>query len=215
MEVKIISKTPNMLRTCYVAARTCYSSDSPIELLEQNKSGAEMLRLLDRIIKSKHLSVLEHNSITFAIKNVSRTLLAQYSRHRIGISLSVQSQRYVSESSEKNNKLFDLVIPESIEKDQEAKMAYNQLMQEIQNTYDFLINKTLPKQDVRFILPGAAGTNFVTTLNLRSFMDIYEKRVTIPGAQWEIKNLLIAMRNELVKEEAWLIPYLSVPEENK
>ena len=99
MEIKLLAKTPNYLKTCWVAARTCYSADSPIELWEEKKSEEEMLRLLDRILTSQHLSVVEHCSMTFAVKNVSRTLLAQYSRHRIGVSLSVQSQRYVSEQS--------------------------------------------------------------------------------------------------------------------
>ena len=50
MEIKLISKTPNYLRTCWTAARTCYSADSPIELLTQEKTDDEMLRLLDSIM---------------------------------------------------------------------------------------------------------------------------------------------------------------------
>ena len=86
MEIQLIAKTPNYLKTCWTAARTCYSADSPIELLAEEKSEADMLRLLERIMTSKHLSVVEHCSMTFAVKGVSRTLLAQYSRHRIGVS---------------------------------------------------------------------------------------------------------------------------------
>ena len=37
MEIKLISKTPNYLKTCWTAARTCYSADSPIELLTEEK----------------------------------------------------------------------------------------------------------------------------------------------------------------------------------
>ena len=115
MEIKLIAKTPNYLKTCWTAARTCYSSDSPIDLIEQEKSDEEMLRLIDHIMTSKHLSVVEHCSMTFAVKDVSRTLLAQYSRHRIGVSLSVQSQRYVSEQSSKQlNGIFGHVVPQSI-----------------------------------------------------------------------------------------------------
>ena len=113
MDIQLIAKTPNFLKTCWVAARTCYSSDSPLELWQEQKTAEEMLRLLDRIMTSKHLSVIEHSSMTFAVKNVSRTLLAQYSRHRIGVSLSVQSQRYVSEQSAKlPDGLFSHVVPQ-------------------------------------------------------------------------------------------------------
>ena len=207
MEVKLISKTPNFMKTCWVAARTCYSADSPIELIQENKSEEEMIRLLDRILKSKHLSVVEHCSMTFAVKNVSRTLLAQYSRHRIGVSLSVQSQRYVNESSEKNGGIFDVVTPETIESNKEALIEFNAFLKNTQDTYDKLLAYGIAKQDARFVLPGGACTNFVTTLNLRSFMDVYQKRVVTPGAQWEIKEMLLKMRDLIVTEEPWLDVY--------
>lgn len=207
MEVKLISKTPNFMKTCWVAARTCYSADSPIELIQENKSEEEMIRLLDRILKSKHLSVVEHCAMTFAVKNVSRTLLAQYSRHRIGVSLSVQSQRYVSESSEKNSGIFDVVVPETISSNKEAQVEFNTFLKNTQKTYDRLLAYGVTKQDARFVLPGGACTNFVTTLNLRSFMDVYQKRVVTSGAQWEIKEMLLKMRDLIVAEEPWLDVY--------
>lgn len=213
MEIQLIAKTPNYLKTCWTAARTCYSADSPIELLAEEKSEAEMLRLLDRIMTSKHLSVVEHCSMTFAVKDVSRTLLAQYSRHRIGVSLSVQSQRYVSEQSAKQqNGLFAHVIPKTIEENEEARKCYREAMQGIQEAYDKLLSLGVAKQDARFVLPGGACTNFVTTLNLRSFMDVYEKRVTTPGAQWEIRDMMLRMRDLLVDAEPWLAKYIVKPE---
>ena len=209
MEIKLIAKTPNYLRTCWTAARTCYSADSPIELLTQEKTDEEMLRLIDRIMKSKHLSVVEHCAMTFAVKDVSRTLLAQYSRHRIGVSLSVQSQRYVSEqSSKQTGGLFGHVVPHTVMENGEAHAHYMNCMKEIQAAYDDLIALGVAKQDARFVLPGGACTNFVTTLNLRSFMDVYEKRVTTPGAQWEIKEMMIRMRDLIVAAEPWLGTYI-------
>ena len=204
MEIQLIAKTPNYLKTCWTAARTCYSADSPIELLAEEKSEADMLRLLERIMTSKHLSV---------VKGVSRTLLAQYSRHRIGVSLSVQSQRYVSEQSEKQaDGIFAHVVPETIREKEAAYARYLETMQVIQRAYDDLLAIGVAKQDARFVLPGAACTNFVTTLNLRSFMDVYEKRVTTPGAQWEIRDMMLKMRDLLVEEEPWLARYIVKPE---
>ena len=209
MDIKLISKTPNYLRTCWTAARTCYSADSPIELLTEEKTDEEMLRLLERIMTSKHLSVVEHCSMTFAVKDVSRTLLAQYSRHRIGVSLSVQSQRYVSEQSSKQaGGLFGHVVPQTIMENGEAHVRYMDCMKAIQAAYDDLLTLGVAKQDARFVLPGGACTNFVTTLNLRSFMDVYEKRVKTPGAQWEIKDMMLRMRDLIVAEEPWLETYI-------
>ena len=209
MDIKLIAKTPNYLTTCWTAARTCYSADSPIELLAQENPEEEMLRQPTRIMTSRHLSVNEHCSMTFAVKDVSRTLLAQYSRHRIGVSLSVQSQRYVSEQSAKQEDgIFGHVVPQTIADNEAAYARYMACMQEIQKTYDELLAMGVAKQDARFVLPGGACTNFVTTLNLRSFMDVYEKRVTTPGAQWEIREMMVRMRDLLVEAEPWLAQYI-------
>ena len=55
-----------------------------------------------------HASPIEHASFTFGIEGVSRTLLAQITRHRIA-SFSVQSQRYVRLDD------FRYVVPPEIE----------------------------------------------------------------------------------------------------
>ncbi|KLU61477.1 thymidylate synthase ThyX [Peptococcaceae bacterium CEB3] len=206
MEVKLITTTPNYLRLIWLAARTCYSPLSPIGLLEQEAPVDEMLRLVDHLLKKRHLSVLEHCTMTFAVENVSRTLLAQYSRHRIGVSLSVQSQRYVSERHE--NQIFDFVLPDEIDRTDEAKRAFFRAMDQAQQAYNELLALGVKREDARFVLPGGAGTNFVTSLNLRSFLDVYQKRVLTPGAQWEIKEMLQRMAGLLLEREPWLAPYL-------
>ena len=121
------------------------------------------------------------------------------------MSLSVQSQRYVSEQSAKQTGgLFGHVVPQTVADNEAAYTRYMACMREIQQTYDELLALGVTKQDARFVLPGGACTNFVTTLNLRSFMDVYEKRVLTPGAQWEIKEMMLRMRDLLVAEEPWL-----------
>jgi len=113
----------------------------------------------------------------------------------------------VSESSEKNGGIFDIVVPETISSNKEAQVEFNTFLKNTQKTYDRLLAYGVTKQDARFVLPGGACTNFVTTLNLRSFMDVYDKRVVTPGAQWEIKEMLLKMRDLIVSEEPWLDVY--------
>lgn len=72
-----------------VAARNCYQS------WKKGRPHAEHLR---HLLEVGHGSVTEHSVYSFAITGVSRSLLAELSRHRVGISLSVLSQRYVDES---------------------------------------------------------------------------------------------------------------------
>ncbi len=50
------------------------------------------------IIEMEHGSVLEHASINWAIQGVSRSLSLELARHRVGIALSQESQRYVDAS---------------------------------------------------------------------------------------------------------------------
>ncbi|MEW6624977.1 MAG: FAD-dependent thymidylate synthase [Bacillota bacterium] len=208
MKVILVDKSSDYLKKIWLAARSCYSSLSAIELLEQNPTQEEMLRIADKVISSKHLSVLEHCHMTFAVKDVSRTLLAQYTRHRIGISLSVQSQRYVSEASDKQKgNIFDYVIPPEIKGNEEAKEVFLEAMGLCQQYYDKLKVLGIKNQDARFVLPGGAGTNFLTSLNLRSLFDVYEKRVVVPGAQWEIKEMVLTMVKLIVDEEPWLKGY--------
>ena len=210
MKIELVSKSPNYLKTIWTAAKTCYSPMSPIELFLQDPQEDEMIRLVNHILLNKHLSVLEHCHMTFAVKQVSRTLLAQYSRHRIGVSLSVQSQRYVSEQSSKNPEgIFEFIMPDGINQKDEAKAAFLDAMKSAQSTYDRLLTLGVNKEDARFVLPGSAGTNFVTSLNLRSFIDVFSKRVLTPGAQWEIKEMLSQMAVLLVKQEPWLSKYLT------
>jgi len=204
--------SPMIKKTIWFASRTCYSALSPVELWKQNPSREEMLRIADRIISSKHLSVLEHCHMTFAVEGVSRALLAQYSRHRIGISLSVQSQRYVSLESKKGKGNFDFVIPPAIGENRNAVQVVESLIKQAQSSYDKLIELGIKKEDARFVLPGGTCTSFVTSLNLRSLMDVYEKRVLIMGAQWEIRNMIITFAKLIIKQEPWLEKYFQIKE---
>ncbi len=210
MEVRILTATAEPLRVIWTAARTCYSTLMPQELWETAPAPEEMLRLVRKIINSRHHSVIEHCTVTYAVSGVSRTLLAQYSRHRVGISLSVQSQRYVSERSEKNQGLFGAVTPPTVSANPEAARVYRETLEVIQRSYDTLTDLGVPKEDARFVLPGGAETNMVTTLNYRSLLDLYQKRVVTPGAQWEIKALVRRMAELLVEREPWLAEFFDL-----
>ncbi|MBO5492142.1 MAG: FAD-dependent thymidylate synthase [Pyramidobacter sp.] len=208
MEIKLINKTPDFLHTIWTAGRTSHSALTPQELYTLDETESKMLKLVEFLIKSKHLSTLEHCSMTFAVSGVSRTLLAQYSRHRIGVSLTVQSQRYVSEGTEKNQgRLFDFVTPPTIAGDSAKLAAYRKAMENAQASYDELVAAGVPMEDARFVLPGGICTNFVTTLNLRSLLDVYEKRVLVRGAQWEVRDMVARMGELIVEAEPWLAPY--------
>lgn len=196
------------------AIRTCYSPNKPSEIvgLEGEKyfkqkategEGKEVDRLIRHIVGSGHTSTLEHLTYTFSVEGVSRALLAQLTRHRVGFSYSVQSQRYVKQSTDSRHGGFEWVIPEKIENDIDAERMFVQAMNRAQMAYDLLIAAGVPQEDARAVLPNAATTNLVLTVNLRSLLDFYSKRRKGNGAQYEITELVERLREEVVKVEQW------------
>lgn len=197
------------------AIRTCYSANKSSEIVKlegykyfgrkatDGKKGNEANRLIRQIVGSGHTSTLEHLTYTFAVEGVSRALLAQLTRHRVGFSFSVQSQRYVRMGSTDKIGGFDYVVPKTIKDNVEKEELFESVMSQIQLYYDTFRKLGVPAEDARSILPNAACTNLVLTVNLRSLLDFYSKRRKGKGAQHEITELAERLREEVVKVEPW------------
>ena len=109
MLVTLIAHTNDPEKTIAAAAKLCYS-DAHIETLLDGLTPEKTAASLQKLNDFGHASPIEHASFTFGIEGVSRTFLAQVTRHRIA-SFSVQSQRYVRLED------FRYVIPPEIEAD--------------------------------------------------------------------------------------------------
>jgi thymidylate synthase (FAD) len=193
MIVKLLKHTPEPEKTCAIAARLCYSN-STIEELDEKLDDEKVKSLLARVISSGHHSVLEHASFTFGIEGVSRALLAQLTRHRIA-SFSVQSQRYV-----KFNGDLEIVTPPLISKDAALKAKFDTAIASLKNLYDDLLAANVPAEDARYILPNAATTKIILTMNTRELRHFFALRCC-NRAQWEIKEMACRMLN-LAKKQA-------------
>lgn len=220
LKITLISSTPNARKVAFTAIRTCYSPSVPSDLFEgaeyekyqqveatDGEEGTDADRLFRHIVGSGHTSTLEHIQFTFAIEGLSRAALAQLTRHRVGFGYSVQSQRYVSDASDKKKGGFQFVIPPRVQDNPEALQLYLQTMQQLQEVYDQLRELRIPSEDARFVLPNAAATNLTLTANLRALLDFYGKRRKGKGAQWEIANVAEELRRLVVECEPWLDPY--------
>ncbi len=202
--VKLIAYTPEPERTVAAAARLCYSPasiDQVMERLDEEQTAA----FVDMLAEIGHQSPIEHAYFTFGIEGVSRSLLAQLTRHRIA-SYSVQSQRYVKENA------FEYVVPPEIAAIPEAAEEFRKAMEEDQAHYEKLTailkekhRKRLIEQgmspaaaaraaekqaieDARFVLPNACTTKIMMTMNARSLMNFFRIRCC-NRAQWEIREL--------------------------
>ncbi len=208
MKVELLEYTPNPERVIAAAAKLCYSAVGVDDIMEK-MTPEKTEGFIDMLTSFGHQSPVEHVCFTFAIEGVSRSLLAQLTRHRIA-SYSVQSQRYVEKDK------FDYIIPPEIERIPEAKALFLQAMENDRETYKAL-NKILTEahekemidagkapdkahkdaqkkanEDSRYVLSNACDTKIVMTMNVRSLYNFFSLRCC-ERAQWEIRALATEM----------------------
>lgn len=208
MKVTLISHTPYPEKLIAAAAKLCYSDTGAMNLMDNlsDETASDFINMLSDL---GHASPIEHASFTFGIEGVSRTLLAQITRHRIA-SFSVQSQRYVKKSN------FIYITPSEIENNTDALEIFNNSMNESFESYnklcdilekkyyqEFIDNGATEKsakskaekkaiEDARFVLPNACETKMLVTMNARSLLNFFRLRCC-NRAQWEIRQLAIEM----------------------
>lgn len=192
LKVMLLAHTPRPEVLAAMAGRRCYSGLDNAELIEgeaDRDSGA----LIRKVVGMGHVTVIEHASFTFAVEGVSRSLLAQITRHRLA-SFSVQSQRYVGETAARNSDgVFDYVVPPPIAAlGTEARAEFARQMRRVQEWYDYWVRELGGDrdayEDARFVLPNAAETKFVFTMNARELLHFFTLRCC-GRAQWEIRDL--------------------------
>ena len=189
MNIKLIGFTPNPEKLPAMAAKLTHSKTKPEEL--DKSSEEELCTILEYVTKLGHTSVVEHTCFTFAISDVSRSLTHQLVRHRIA-SYAQQSQRYV------NLEEPNYVVPPTIQKEKKLKKAYEKTMDVIWEQYNKLLEMDIPAEDSRYVLPNAACTNIIVTMNARSLLNFFELRCCL-HAQWEIRKLANKMLQEVKK----------------
>jgi len=192
VQVVLLNSTPEPEKTVALAARLCYSANSILEL-EENVAGVSFEKFLGKILKMGHLSVLEHASFTFGIEGISRAASHQLVRHRLA-SYSQQSQRYVKFNEP------EFVTPETIASNGDAQKRYLEAVDCAYAAYQGLLDMGIPAEDARFILPNAAATKIIVTMNARELLHFFRLRCC-ERAQWEIRDMATRMLS-LVKDKA-------------
>lgn len=190
MRVELLYHTPDPERAIATAARLCYSPVGASDLIEK-MTDEQIEKVLNTVLSNGHTSTLEHASFTFAIEGVSRVLTHQLVRHRMA-SYNQQSQRYVKAGEE-----MDYITPPSISNDPEALLLFEEAMVAASVAYNKLLDAGIAAEDARFVLPNAAETKIVVTMNARELQHFFALRCC-NRAQWEINELAHKML-DLVK----------------
>ncbi len=204
LKVILLRHTPNPEETVAMAAKLCYSP-SDIGALKEKIEAKDQKAFVEKLMKMGHMSPIEHSSFTFAIEGISRACSHQLVRHRLA-SYSQQSQRYVSEETG-----FDYIIPPVIKEDKELKRYFEAFMTEAQKAYNHIVKRLNEKgikgeaanQDARFVLPNAAETKIMVTMNARELLHFFRMRCC-NRAQWEIRQMADEML-KLVKKTSPVI----------
>lgn len=203
-KVTLLTYTTEPERTVASAAKLCYSA-SDIATIKDGLTDEKTASFVEMLAEIGHESPIEHAYFTFGIEGVSRSLLAQITRHRIA-SFSVQSQRYVKEKD------LAYVTPPEIAKDPETLKLYKESMAQAEEAYHKLADKLSEGyfaeylaagidektarrnaekkaiEDARFVLPNACETKMVMTINARSLINFFHHRCC-NRAQWEIRDV--------------------------
>ncbi|MEF8776316.1 MAG: FAD-dependent thymidylate synthase, partial [Haloarculaceae archaeon] len=103
MEVTLLEATPDPEQVICRGARNDYMEDWVGEVsFEEAMAGIEgetvadqMETLIGHLLEHGHFGPFEHAQATFAVKGISRSCMAQLTRHR-HVSFDVQSMRYVA-----------------------------------------------------------------------------------------------------------------------
>lgn len=216
VHVELLAYTEGCENIIAAAAKLCYSS-ADISTILDGLTAEKTQSFLEMLMGLGHASPIEHLSFTFGIEGVSRSLLAQITRHRIA-SYSVKSQRYVREGA------FSYVTPPAIAANEKALAIFNKAMADCQTAYDDIVaaleeqhaaelmakgvdekkahrdGGKKANEDARFVLPNACETKMIMTMNARSLLNFFSERCC-NRAQWEIRELAYQML-VLVREKA-------------
>ncbi len=181
------------------AGRVCYRSwqsydpekpEGTNPNVERVRSGRQAY--IENILAHEHGSVLEHVSVTFILKDVSRVFTHELVRHRSGMAYSQESLRYVRLDS------LGFWFPKALAGHPEAEKKYREVVEfleqvqrdlagvfDIGGIKDFKKKKELTSL-FRRLAPAGLGTTIMVTGNLRAFRHIIAAR-TAEGAEEEIR----------------------------
>jgi thymidylate synthase (FAD) len=215
MEVELLEATEDPEELICRGARNDYMSgfvgeqsfEEVMDSIEGEDIEEKKETLIGHLLDRGHFGPFEHPQVTFAVKGISRSCMAQITRHR-HISFDVQSMRYVAfddvdpaEVEEGamvvtppsandpdwigRNQTSGAVDDETVEKREEI---FRRSVRQSVEDYQELLDLGMPPEDARFVLPIGTEVNMVMSMNVRMLMHVADMRAAA-DAQWEIRQM--------------------------
>ncbi|MBN2809832.1 MAG: FAD-dependent thymidylate synthase [Deltaproteobacteria bacterium] len=191
MFVSLLTYTPDAERLVATAARLCYSAVD-FHTLSRQTGTTDNRQMIDKVLALGHHGVLEHAVFSFAAEGVSRALTHQLVRHRLA-SFAQQSQRYVDFDNG-----FAYEMPPAIAGNHDMAARFDEAMRHLAELYVDLRAAGIAAEDARFVLPNAAHSRLLITMNARELRHFFRLRCC-RRAQWEIRALAKLMLQEVLQ----------------
>jgi thymidylate synthase (FAD) len=218
-----VSDAENLIEA---AGRMCYRSWQPYDPDKPEASNPNVTRVrqgnkhyIGHVLEAAHGSVLEHASMTFICRGVSRVFTHELVRHRAGMAYSQESLRYVRldelsfwlparlrDNEEARGRVKDaLDFLEGIQKELAALFA-------IEDIRDFQTKKELTSA-FRRLAPTGLATSIMVTGTLRAWRHIIALR-TSRAAEEEIRQVLGQIARICLREFPHVFQDMSFNEES-
>jgi thymidylate synthase (FAD) len=164
--VELWAITPNAEQLIERAGRVAWQSEP--------KEGADATEKFIRMIMGKnHGSVLEHASATLSFI-MDRGVSHETVRHRVGISFTQESTRYVSYDKGKHGSQITVVRPPMT--NVEEVDAWDEGVKAAEESYMRMIAAGSKPQIARSVLPTCTKTQIVVSANFRAWIHFFGLR---------------------------------------
>ncbi len=176
---KIISWNIDNEAVCASAAKISTTKGNANEIFEGSKHNNKNAELIKKVLQSGHKSIIEHAVFSIAFWDAS-AFAEQYLIECRLASFTVKSRRYVDFSN------LGYFIPSDLYG--KSLTNYCEYMELLFEGYKTLLEKGIPKEDARFLLPYSFCSNFYCTLNARELGNLissikYGRGKNIPELQ--------------------------------
>lgn len=164
--------------------------------IPEGLSDKEVVRM---VVENDYGSVLEHVYFTFDISEISIALSRELLEHRIA-SHTARSTRYNLEED------FGYVTPEPLKRSRKLREAFKTAIGQAAENYSKLYRGMVEegfteeeaREAARYLLPMAAHTRYVWTVNARSLINFLGLRLCVRAAP-EIRELARKIHRIVVK----------------
>lgn len=186
-EIVAIDDGQAILKRLEAAGRVCYKS-------EDKASDNSAAPFVDRILRSGHLSVIEHASCTVHIV-CDRGVTHEIVRHRLA-SYSQESTRYANYSQNKFGSEITVIRPCFWTKNSLHYQLWHEAMLQAEKAYLALVAQGAPAQYARSVLPNSLKTEIVVSCNMREWRHIFDLRCA-PAAHPQMREIMLPLLAEM------------------